>query len=90
MVRVELNCWIDFVGISLIHLLYFSSTETDDSCSLPNEYHSGSCCSAENPCDIDEGDCDDKTDCINGLYCGSCPNGFPSSHDCCTGKYTWL
>ena len=55
--------------------------------SLPNGVDSGSCCTSDNPCDVDEGDCDNDDECMHGLTCGSnnCPNEFPSNHDCCTG-----
>ena len=51
-------------------------------------YDRWGCCNAANLCDIDEGDCDDKNQCKDGLYCGkdNCPAGFPSTMDCCTGK----
>ena len=71
-------------------IYYFSSTDTDDGCALPNNpLSSGECCDVENPCNVDEGDCDIDDECMSGLYCGShnCPSGFKSSHTCCTGKY---
>ena len=76
--------------VSLLHC--FSSTATDESCSLPNGLPTGSCCTEDNPCYLNEGDCDDDDDCMAGLYCGkdNCPSGFPSTHDCCTGMYVWL
>ena len=43
------------------------------------------CCSIQNPCKVDEGDCDSDTECLGNHFCGTdnCPNGFPSSADCC-------
>ena len=44
-------------------------------------------CSANEPCDLYEGDCDSDDECKNDLFCGSnnCPEsfGFVSSTDCC-------
>ena len=76
--------------VSSLYLCFFS-TATDESCSLPNGKGTGSCCTADNPCSLNEGDCDDNSDCMTDMYCGSgnCPSGFPSGHDCCTGKYVW-
>ena len=67
-------------------LICFSSTDTYQGCSLPNGQSTGSCCTADNPCYVDEGDCDNDSDCMAGLYCGNsnCPEGFPSGHDCCS------
>ena len=48
-----------------------------------------SCCTPENKCGIDEGDCDNDNDCQDGLVCGSnnCSNksgdDWESSDDCC-------
>ena len=43
------------------------------------------CCTAENPCDINQGDCDSHPDCNGDLGCGedNCPADFPSHADCC-------
>ena len=30
-----------------------------------------SCCNADNRCDVGEGDCDEDSDCLDGLKCGS-------------------
>ena len=44
-------------------------------------------CTLENPCSIDQGDCDIHDECQDGLVCGSnnCPDslGFHSEFDCC-------
>ena len=44
-------------------------------------------CTSENPCSIDQGDCDIHDECQDGLVCGSnnCPDslGFHSEFDCC-------
>ena len=44
-----------------------------------------SCCSSQNPCEVDEGDCDLDNHCLGNLFCGvdNCPNDFPSGADCC-------
>jgi len=43
------------------------------------------CCSVEAPCAIDEGDCDNDSECQGDLVCGSnnCYAPFPSGADCC-------
>ena len=63
------------------------TTYLDTGNSLPTGVDSGSCCTSDNPCDVDEGDCDNDDECMHGLTCGNnnCPNEFPSNHDCCTG-----
>ena len=46
----------------------------------------GSCCTADNPCSLGEGDCDNAEDCEEGLTCGSnncVGDNFSSTHDCC-------
>ena len=47
-------------------------------------------CTIDEPCEINEGDCDSNDECKNYLYCGSnnCASslGFLSSHDCCETK----
>ena len=44
-------------------------------------------CTIENPCGVDEGDCDSHAACLEGLACGlnNCPEylGFDSEIDCC-------
>ena len=42
-------------------------------------------CTYENPCGIDEGDCDTHDECLFGLNCGSnnCPDSLDSDMDCC-------
>ena len=45
------------------------------------------CCTSEQPCGQDEGDCSLDSDCMPGLVCGSnnCPKdvGFSNRADCC-------
>ena len=47
-------------------------------------------CTSENPCGVDQGDCDVHDDCQDGLVCGSsnCPNylGYSPNFDCCHCK----
>ena len=47
-------------------------------------------CTTDEPCEVDEGDCDSNDECKNHLFCGSnnCPGslGFSSSVDCCEPK----
>ena len=49
--------------------------------------HEDDSCTSENPCGIDQGDCDTHDECQHGLFCGSnnCPDslGFHSEFDCC-------
>ena len=48
-----------------------------------------SCCTSQNRCDIDQGDCDSDSDCKLGLKCGkdNCPtksgHQWESTDDCC-------
>ena len=56
-----------------------------------------SCCTKDEPCALNEGDCDTDAECQGGLKCGNnnCVGyGFDSTDDCCVGKYgrclTWL
>ena len=47
-------------------------------------------CTTDEPCELDEGDCDSDDECKSHLFCGSdnCPTllGFSSSIDCCEAK----
>ena len=47
-------------------------------------------CTIDEPCEINEGDCDTDDECKTNLFCGSnnCPDslGFLSSIDCCEPK----
>ena len=47
-------------------------------------------CTTDEPCELDEGDCDSDDECKSHLFCGSdnCPSllGFSSSTDCCEAK----
>ena len=49
-------------------------------------------CTSDDPCNIDEGDCDTNEDCQSELFCGTsnCPGslGFSPSVDCCESKGT--
>merc|ERR1719312_53749 len=46
------------------------------------------CCTSQNPCPINQGDCDSDSDCQDGLVCGkdNCQAIYPNAHpaaDCC-------
>ena len=43
------------------------------------------CCSEEQPCGENQGDCDDHDECSSGLYCvkNSCGPRFYKGADCC-------
>ena len=45
------------------------------------------CCTPDQPCGENEGDCSDDSDCLPGLVCGTknCPKerGFADRADCC-------
>ena len=64
--------------------------EDYDCCNLPqtctaNDTNIDCCWRNGNKCGENEGDCDDHSDCENGLKCGeeNCPEGFPEYFDCC-------
>ena len=44
-------------------------------------------CTVENPCGVNQGDCDSNDACLDGLICGlnNCPAslGYDSEFDCC-------
>jgi len=50
---------------------------------IGNEHY----CTAQEPCGVDQGDCDTDNECQGNLICGSnnCPNsfGFENETDCC-------
>ena len=54
-------------------------------CYLYNGVHTGLCCTPSNKCGINEGDCDNDSDCMEGLVCkdNNCPPPFSKDHDCC-------
>ena len=66
----------------------------------PDDVHTDCCydatvgaedfCTTDEPCKVDEGDCDSNDECKSHLFCGSnnCPDslGFSSSVDCCEPK----
>ena len=49
------------------------------------------CCTSQNPCGLNSGDCDLNDHCMNDLVCGiaNCGEGYPSNADCCvtSGMY---
>ena len=49
------------------------------------EIYDNECCSVEAPCAINQGDCDENSECQGDLVCGkdNCPAPFPSTADCC-------
>ena len=49
------------------------------------EIYDGGCCSVTAPCAINQGDCDENSECQGDLVCGkdNCPAPFPSTADCC-------
>ena len=50
------------------------------------------CCTNENPCGLNMGDCDLNDHCMNDLVCGiaNCGAGFPVNTDCCENSGTYL
>ena len=74
-----LKCGTDNCPVELQHEPFI------DCCYKPCE--GNYCCSAENLCGINQGDCDFDHQCQFGLKCGSnnCPAslGFDSEFDCC-------
>ena len=70
------NCPASLSYDSEVDCCYFSIAGDDDFCT------------ADNPCGIDEGDCDSNDECQTNLFCdkvNSCPAylGFNSDVDCC-------
>ena len=50
------------------------------------------CCTSENPCGLNRGDCDLNDHCMNDLVCGiaNCGEGFPENSDCCETSGTYI
>ena len=50
------------------------------------------CCTSENPCGLNRGDCDLNDHCMNDLVCGiaNCGEGFPVNSDCCETSGTYI
>ena len=70
----------------LIHNLLILVTA---SCNGGSHAKIGSCCTANNPCEVNQGDCDIDEDCKGNLICGSdnCGPSFTWSYtDCCKLK----
>ena len=55
-------------------------------CTLSNRVSTGTCCTPDKQCDLDEGDCDTDEDCLGDYVCGTnnCHSSFVKTHDCCT------
>ena len=64
--------------------------DTHTDCCYDANIGSEDFCSTDEPCELDEGDCDSDDECKSHLFCGSdnCPTllGFSSSIDCCEAK----
>ena len=60
----------------------------NDCCYKPCD--GSNCCTSENPCGENQGDCDYDSQCNSGLRCGinNCPSNstFISTDDCCTSE----
>ena len=50
------------------------------------------CCTSQNPCGLNSGDCDLNDHCMNDLVCGiaNCGEGFPANADCCVTSGTYI
>ena len=68
-----------------VTMLIASECQQQKICILNNDLYTGECCTAENQCDVSEGDCDEDDDCLGDLVCGTdnCLPEFPDTHDCC-------
>ena len=68
--------------------LNYGLDSNDECCYKPCE--GSNCCTSENPCDENQGDCDFDNHCKSGLRCGvnNCPNNstFAPTDDCCTSE----
>ena len=53
------------------------------------ESYGRECCSREEPCEINQGDCDKEYECQGNLICGTnnCPWPFPRRADCCVNPW---
>merc|ERR1712228_371551 len=65
-----------------------SAFKSTDDCCMEVECNGGipSCCTEDNQCGINEGDCDNDSHCLPGLVCGknNCVgSAFKSTDDCC-------
>ena len=69
-------------------MLLIFSISTVSVCNGTGDYWS--CCTAGNPCALDEGDCDSDAECLGNLSCGTdnCLSPFASNADCCIEQST--
>jgi len=76
------------------NMYYVGGSSSYDTCYLPYLDASGlrcqgandGCCTKNNPCGLDDGDCDTDDQCMGSLYCGSanCAWGYD---DCCMARH---
>ena len=61
---------------------WIATNDVNIKCAIEDDF-----CTSDNPCGIDQGDCDTHNECQDGFFCGSnnCPDslGFHSEFDCC-------
>ena len=78
--------------VSIIQIQKFHNTEMDVQCYFAlflGCTGGDTCCTATNPCDVDQGDCDTDEECKTGLRCGtdncSIKTGleWDATDDCC-------
>ena len=64
-------------------------SDTMDRCTGGSFYQIGSCCTENNPCEVNQGDCDVDDQCKDDLVCGknNCGSNFAwKGADCCEVK----
>ena len=62
--------------------------DSNTDCCIKANHGDEDFCTIDEPCGVNEGDCDGDHECRNELFCGSCLNslGFSSDIDCCEPK----
>ena len=77
------------IALTMVFRAINNSKGTSYSSSLPSsckKYDTNiDCCTINNKCDMEEGNCYNDGQCKHGLKCGknNCPKGFPKSYGCC-------
>ena len=77
--------------VEIINIKYFCLISVQ--CIGRSKIETKDCCTIENPCKIDQGDCDHDAECEDDLVCGNnnCGDEFSwNSADCCEKNCTYF